>query len=1197
MSYKGKVTKFLATSNGLCATRWLSFALATRPDVFVAHGKYPLDSIIGGSVNEEKTKKHSNSLAFGNILDLYYELHGLESVFENYTRYMTEARAVGNVHTYVLRQIDNNIQTKVIEGHINLINVVRHPITYVYSHSMMVSKSKKNPYLHDKYREGLFRNVLEKYPLLVSQKEADADDVFSFTTSCFSLKQMAEDLLLDFEHMKMEELTCDANKLHHFCTSLTGLEYNTVDLNRIISLGPVNRHRDGNQSNNPVEIYSEWREWQRIVFNEIMEDNLLDAFVTIDYDLSMIDKQKNTKYYGKRIVNRTSPYIVKKNTNAISPKISLILLDWSCRERFHSLDWLDRQTVSRDKYEIVWVELYDRVIPEVLEKADTVINCSQTDLYHKHKGYNEGLLAARGEIITICDSDAIFANYFIETIFEQFYDKRKDCLSKVLFHYEQRTPAGYHYRDGLEDIYPRGLSESAEMAKYVPSWLDIWPNAGACMSVRKLDAFFFGGFDESESYRGLVCGPYDLGWRMINAGIPGMWEDRVALFHFAHPNSDQNMDSTAKQQIIYPQIEGHAFTAVEAFCSGRIQPIQGNPEIYRRRLDMRAIGTEFEKKYAVREEYYSPINYDSNSTNFVDSCNYVLEKSFDKFDEMFVSISHEPVINKKNNRNCAKISIILLDWSCRDHFHSLDWLEKQNINRNQYEIIWVELFNRTVPEVMDKADMVITCNQEGMYHKHQGYNVGVLNANGDIITICDSDAVFPEDFVESILSSFEKSEVKDSLASKVLMHYEYRSNSRYPEDLVSTEQLPNYDWMTLWPNVGACVSFRRKDIIRFGGFDEDEAYSGYLCGPYDLGWRMVNAGIPEEWYSEETALWHFSHPHSNQSENTDKWKEITAEHIDWHSLKAVQAFSEGRILPFRENSFIWTSRMRNRIIGTEFERHYSNFSDMTPFLTDCLIDLIRAKQYNQVFCVLDRILTHVKTSSELMLWIWELLTKLGNEMLSQGEYIDCGKMITQQVEFFCNHIKTQFGGDNIFRSLKSNSDVINFLHFFTISGFFESNMEKLYEIIMNLLDEIEDSNPNVLHFSKQLVLIGKRMKKKGVIDLCKNCFVTANSLDPLNPDAYLELSKLYIERNDLDLALEFSERGVQVNPSNPDLVMVRIKALEMNGKFADAIRYIEFYWSMYSENKVSKSKAAHDRLPLEHERFMLLLGNQVSRSL
>ena len=103
-----------------------------------------------------------------------------------------------------------------------------------------------------------------------------------------------------------------------------------------------------------------------------------------------------------------------------------------------------------------------------------------------------------------------------------------------------------------------------------------------------------------------------------------------------------------------------------------------------------------------------------------------------------------------------KLSVILLDWSVREYFQALHFLQKQSVPRDWYELIWVELYSYDcIPEIVQQtADQVIFCRQKGVYEKHKGYNAGLLAAKGELVCICDSDAVFPYDFVEKILHFF-----------------------------------------------------------------------------------------------------------------------------------------------------------------------------------------------------------------------------------------------------------------------------------------------------------------------------------------------------------------------------------------------------------------------------------------------------------
>ena len=293
------------------------------------------------------------------------------------------------------------------------------------------------------------------------------------------------------------------------------------------------------------------------------------------------------------------------------------------------------------------------------------------------------------------------------------------------------------------------------------------------------------------------------------------------------------------------------------------------------------------------------------------------------------------VVHKENSRTADPlVSIILLDWSVREWFQALEWLPKQDVPREKYELIWIELYDRIVPEAMEIADVVITCGQQGRYDKHRGYNVGLLQARGQVVTVCDSDAVFSPDFISSIIESFEL-EQPGGPRSLVLMHHEWRTRSTYPGPALSSiADLKKYEWLELWPNAGACMSVTKRDALFFGGFDEHSSFRGYLCGPYDLGWRLVNAGFPEVWHNEKIALWHFAHPDPPGSSHKFSWKlwrEVAHPHVDYHALEAVEAFSTGRLLPLQENPIIHETRMSLRRIGSTFEAKYSRLTKPSGF--------------------------------------------------------------------------------------------------------------------------------------------------------------------------------------------------------------------------------------------------------------------------
>lgn len=286
------------------------------------------------------------------------------------------------------------------------------------------------------------------------------------------------------------------------------------------------------------------------------------------------------------------------------------------------------------------------------------------------------------------------------------------------------------------------------------------------------------------------------------------------------------------------------------------------------------------------------------------------------------------IVHRKNSRLKAPlVSVILLDWTVRERFYALDWLNQQDAPRDEYELMWIELYDRVVPEAMEKADVVITCNQKGVSSRHQGCNIGYLHARGQVVTYCDSDAVFPPNFISSIIKSFNP-DGSGELQSLVLMHDEYR-NTRvpYPDGISSIDAVRSYSWLPLWKNAGACNSFLKRDAIRFGGWDEHRSFRGESGGG-ELTWRLLNAGLPQIWHDDSVALYHFAHPHPEGYErfpfSLKRWRELVTPRLHGTPIYSVESFATGRLLPLKENPEIHKARMSLRTIGSEGESVIGN---------------------------------------------------------------------------------------------------------------------------------------------------------------------------------------------------------------------------------------------------------------------------------
>lgn len=273
------------------------------------------------------------------------------------------------------------------------------------------------------------------------------------------------------------------------------------------------------------------------------------------------------------------------------------------------------------------------------------------------------------------------------------------------------------------------------------------------------------------------------------------------------------------------------------------------------------------------------------------------------------------------------VSFVLLDWSCRESFHVLKYLNDQFTPRDQYEIIWIEYYDRVAPAIgagleeckkLDRPPLVdqwivLDIPQNVYYHKHLMYNIGIIAARGKIVTICDADVMVRPTFVESICKSFEGGEEHKGI---VLHLDEVRNANRrfYPFNYPTFEDVAGEGCIN-WKNgkttglldikdplhtlnYGACMSALHEDLVKIGGADEHIDYLGHICGPYEMTYRLVNAGRKEVWHQGEF-LYHTWHP------GTDGRKNYLGPHDGYNvSTTALAAKYSERVLPILENPVI-----------------------------------------------------------------------------------------------------------------------------------------------------------------------------------------------------------------------------------------------------------------------------------------------------
>ena len=281
--------------------------------------------------------------------------------------------------------------------------------------------------------------------------------------------------------------------------------------------------------------------------------------------------------------------------NYVSPEVSVILLDWSCRESFHILHYLNNQTVPREKYEIVWIEYYSRRDPEIeagikecerLGKSPIVdqwivMGIPENIYYHKHLMFNIGMITSNGKIITFCDSDAMVSPTFVESIINAFKEDKNIVLHMDEVRNIDKRFYSFNY-PSIEEIKRKGCINWKD-GKTIGLLDREDPlhtcNYGACMSALRKDLINIGGADEHIDYLGHICGPYEMTFRLVNAGRKEVWHQEEFLCHTWHPGTD------GKKNYLGPH-DGRnmSTTALKTLITGRVMPLVENLAIRMLRL-------------------------------------------------------------------------------------------------------------------------------------------------------------------------------------------------------------------------------------------------------------------------------------------------------------------------------------------------------------------------------------------------------------------------------------------------------------------------------------------------------------------------------------------------------------------------------------------------------------------------------------
>jgi hypothetical protein len=209
------------------------------------------------------------------------------------------------------------------------------------------------------------------------------------------------------------------------------------------------------------------------------------------------------------------------------PRISVIMVDGSFREHFHALRFFGDQTLPPEDYELLWVEFYREVRPELRAeigkfphfKIITLGNEPGTT-YHSSYCFNQGIAEARAELLAIPDADVVVERDFLERVWQEHQANEK----LVMYIYRYDEPEMLHQPSWTLDDLKRNC---------VPKNPN---NYGGCLTVRKKWLMAVNGYEQQPVFAGHYhANGWDVYTRLTLLGLHVMWHPELRLYHPWHP--------------------------------------------------------------------------------------------------------------------------------------------------------------------------------------------------------------------------------------------------------------------------------------------------------------------------------------------------------------------------------------------------------------------------------------------------------------------------------------------------------------------------------------------------------------------------------------------------------------------------------------------------------------------------------------
>ena len=224
----------------------------------------------------------------------------------------------------------------------------------------------------------------------------------------------------------------------------------------------------------------------------------------------------------------------------------------------------------------------------------------------------------------------------------------------------------------------------------------------------------------------------------------------------------------------------------------------------------------------------------------------------------------------------------MIDGGFRENTFGIDFFSKQDFPDDEYEVIWVEYYDRAHHAVVKHPRVkVFMLGRSEIYHSSYCFNQGIIESKGKVIVIPDADQIVKPDFLARVWDLHSQYDQ--------LVAYGYRYDQNQKLQSLDFEELQKKCVIKNPTNYGGCLTVRKKWLLKLNGFEQHPIFrTGNHANGLDMYTRFKNLGLSIQW--EPTLKLY--HP----------WHSFTLMHTKEH-------IAQKKVIDWRKQNLQWLSFM------------------------------------------------------------------------------------------------------------------------------------------------------------------------------------------------------------------------------------------------------------------------------------------------